>query len=177
MNNVYRAEDKTDPKQVLTSSEKLAKRHIPLYMRQKTKIVTDTIAYGKIQATYGFKYLSGIELKTQSNRNHSARKYAEQTAIKSYIAINKAIICQCSTCPIQRFAFFSSVSKELPLRPLYSKHLCIMSITTSCCSGVILLSEGRHNPRLNKSAPTSSPEPFIYALDLPRPFPSAVTNL
>ena len=114
MNNVYKTEDKTDPRHVLTNSEKLANRHMPLYMRQKRKITTDTIAYGKIQTAYGFKYLSGIELKTQSNRNHNARKYAEQTAIKSYIAINTAIICQCSTWPIHRFAFFSSVSKELP---------------------------------------------------------------
>ena len=43
----------------------------------------------------------------------------------------------------------------------YRKHRCIISITLSCCSGVILLSLGKHSPRRKISAPTSIPEPFM----------------
>ena len=52
----------------------------------------------------------------------------------------------------------------------------MISIILSCCSGVILLSEGKHNPLRKISAPTSIPEPFIYAFVRPLPLPSTVTN-
>ena len=58
----------------------------------------------------------------------------------------------------------------------HRKHLWIMSIITSCCSSVILLSLGRHSPLRKLSAPTSIPEPFMYAFVRPLPLPSTVTK-
>ena len=52
----------------------------------------------------------------------------------------------------------------------------MISIIRSCCSSVILLSEGKHNPLRKISAPTSIPEPFIYAFVRPLLLPSTVTN-
>ena len=43
----------------------------------------------------------------------------------------------------------------------YSKHLLITSIILSCCSGVILLSEGKQHPLSKMSAPTSLSPPAI----------------
>ena len=52
----------------------------------------------------------------------------------------------------------------------HPKHRLIISITTSCCSGVILLSLGRHRPRRKMSAPTSTaPVSLMYALLRARP--------
>ena len=58
----------------------------------------------------------------------------------------------------------------------YSKQALITSIILSCCSAVILLSLGRHNPLVKMSIPTSATPPAIYAFDLARPFPSLTTN-
>ena len=46
---VCKTEEARDPIAVLTSSEKLAYRHIPLYMRKKTKMTMETAAAGKIK--------------------------------------------------------------------------------------------------------------------------------
>ena len=56
----------------------------------------------------------------------------------------------------------------------YKKHLWMISIILSCCSAVILLSEGKHSPRRKISAPMSTPDPLMYAFVRPLPFPSAV---
>lgn len=58
----------------------------------------------------------------------------------------------------------------------HSKHPLMISITRFCCSTVILLSLGRHNPLWNISAPMSLTPPAMYALVRARPFPSTVTN-
>jgi len=58
----------------------------------------------------------------------------------------------------------------------YSKHALITSIILSCCSAVILLSLGRHNPLAKISIPTSATPPAIYAFDLARPLPSLTIN-
>lgn len=73
-----------------------------------------------------------------------------------------------------RITFFMVSDK--PDLFIYWKQRCIISIITSCCSGVILLSLGKQSPRLKMSAPTSAPEPFMYAFVRPLPLPSTVTK-
>ena len=51
--------------------------------------------------------------------------------------------------------------KQLPMFFFYAKQARISSMTVSCCSGVILLSLGRHSPRWKMSAPTSATPPAI----------------
>ena len=53
----------------------------------------------------------------------------------------------------------------------YSKHARMASMTFFCCSGVILLSLGRHRPRSKMSAPTSWTGPTAL-----RPEPETVMN-
>ena len=43
----------------------------------------------------------------------------------------------------------------------HKKHLWMISIIRSCCSSVILLSDGRQSPLRKISAPTSIPDPFM----------------
>ena len=73
-------DDTAEPRQARDNSEKLAYRHIPLYIGKAKKMTMETAAAGKMNEVYGFMHQDGIALKLPSKRSHSAIKYAAQTA-------------------------------------------------------------------------------------------------
>ena len=81
--------------------------------------------------------------------------HAEQTCIYG------AQSCSADTASSRYLPIYNPDSHSADMAWHHKKHRCMISITRSCCSGVIMLSLGKQSPRRKISAPTSIPEPFI----------------
>ena len=61
MSTECRTEEIREPAMVRTNSEKLAKRHMLLYMRQKKKMITLTAAQGRMNVLKALTYRGAMD--------------------------------------------------------------------------------------------------------------------